>query len=199
MAGVTLIRLLKESGLRLFTTQDAARLLKTRGANAAQLLRRMAQQKLVLRLKRGVWVNLLTPAFRLEEALPYWTHPWPSYVSLYSALAEQGLIAEIPQVIYGVSAGRGFHAKTPLGTLVVHHLPEEAVWGFELSPSGEGSFPLAEPEKALLDLVYLAGIPRSGIAFPRFRKKPSLDVKKLKAFASRWGHRRLKSFAREWK
>jgi predicted transcriptional regulator of viral defense system len=121
------------------------------------------------------------------EAVPYLTAPWPSYVSLYSALSRHGLIEEIPQVIYAISAGRATRYKTPLGSYQIHHLPKHLIWGFKIEHSGQGAFPLAEPEKAFLDTAYLGLIPRSPLGMPYKRDhRWKLDPEKLTRYAKRF-------------
>ena len=185
MSSIRLIRQLKENRLRVFTTQDAATLLEKSSGATCQLLRRLAKEKLVVNLKRGVWANLLAAELRLEEALPLLTHPWTSYVSLYSALSEHGLITEIPAQIYAVTGGRPGRLKTPLGSIRLHHIPPPTIWGFEMRKS-PGSFPLATPEKAYLDFVYLASVPRSPIRMPVFRHTPRWDRARLKEYLKKW-------------
>lgn len=195
MNATQLIQHFKKNNLRVFTTAGAITLTNSSAAATVKLLGRLAQDKIVLRLKKGVWVNLLSHSFRLEEALPFLTAPWPSYISLYSALSEYGWIAEIPTRIFAISGGRPVRFKTPLGEIDVHHLPPKAMWGFEMRISGEGSFPIAVPEKAYLDTVYLASIPRSPIRMPVFRHRPRFDKTVMKKFLRRWPevskHRRL--------
>lgn len=186
MSTIQLIRGFRENHLRFFTLKGATALTRTSPGATAQILRRLAKEGIVVRLKRGVWANLLAPRLRLEEAIPFMTAPWTSYVSLYSALSEHGLIAEVPAKIYAVTGGRPMQISTPLGALSIHHLPPQTIWGFENHSTAEGFFPLAVPEKAWLDTLYLASVPRSPIRIPPFRHRPKFDEKKLKSFSRRW-------------
>lgn len=192
MNATQLIQHLKKNSLRVFTTAGAVTLTNSSPSTTVKLLGRLARDKILLRLKRGVWVNLLAPSFRLEEALPFLTAPWPSYVSLYSALSEHGLITEIPTRIFAASSGRPVRFKTPLGEIDVHHLPPKVMWGFEMRISGAGSFPIAIAEKAYLDTLYLASIPRSPIQRPIFRHRPKWKQKVIKDFLRRWPEVRKK-------
>src|ERR1019366_4794281 len=112
---------------------------------------------------------------------------WTAYVSLYSALSHHGLVEEVPQTVYGVTAGRAARYRTPLGMISLHHLPMHLVWGFRIEQIGSASYPIAEPEKAFLDLVYLGLIPRSPIGLPYKRGgRWALDRRKLAAYARRF-------------
>ena len=80
------------------------------------------------------------------------TDPYPSYVSLYTALSRRGLITQIPRTIYVVSLGRTRTVVTPVGTYSVHRLPPELFGGFE-EQEGER---MATAEKAVFDTLHLA-------------------------------------------
>ena len=88
----------------VFDTGDAAARLGVDIAHASTVLARLAAARHVVRLRRGVW------AFRERVdplALPeYLTSPFPSYVSLQSALYLHGMIDQVPAVTYAVSLAR---------------------------------------------------------------------------------------------
>jgi predicted transcriptional regulator of viral defense system len=142
---------LRQTGATVWHTTDAAALLNIRHDHASQLLTRLARAGLLVKLRRGVWSDpdRITPL-----ALPgLLTAPFPSYVSLQTALYHHGMIAQIPKVIYAATIGRTRRYETPRGTVSVHHLQPAFFFGFE--PLGDQSASLATPEKALVDLLYL--------------------------------------------
>lgn len=182
-----LLHLIRGHNLRLFTTADFITLTGMNPSAASQALRRLATHQLLTRFKRGLWVNRLIHSLNPYEVVPHLTAPWPAYISLYSALADYGIVEEIPHVIYAVSSNRPMQAQTPLGSFHIHHLPEHLIWGYEMKRAGEATFPLAEPEKAFLDLVYLALIPRSPLELPHKRsRKWDLDRNKTRRYAARF-------------
>ena len=184
---VGLIKRLQEHGFRFFRTSDVLTLTGMTPFAATHALRRLAAQGLLLSLKRGLWANRWAENFDPLEAVPHLTAPWPSYASLYSALSRHGLVEEAPQAIYAVSAGRPRRVYTPLGEFRIHHLPPHLMWGYQTAHSGRAAFPLAEPEKAFLDLAYLGLIPRSPIGMPYQRNhRWKLDVAKLARYARRF-------------
>lgn len=72
------------------------------------------------------------------------------------------------------------------------------MWGYEVRRQGQASYPAAEPEKAFLDLAYLALIPRCPLAFPGKRGKTwGLDVQKLRRYAKRFEFPPLDSWLRK--
>lgn len=151
----------------VFQTSDAAACLGTSNATASKILGRLAGKKRVVRLLRGRWA-LPDQVDRLSipENL---TAPWPSYVSLQSALFYHGLISQIPEVIYAASLSRPRVITNPLGTYSIHQLKPDFFFGYETL--GKAGIKMATPEKALLDFIYLSPA-RSDL----FRKLPEVEL-----------------------
>lgn len=133
-------------------TRDAAALLNLTIAHASKMLERLAQHKQLIHIARGLWAlpDKLDP-FQLPE---YLTFPFPSYISLQTALYHHGMIAQLPTVIYAVSLARTKIFSTPVSEISIHHLEEKFFFGFELLPGT--LIKLAIPEKALIDVLYLS-------------------------------------------
>lgn len=149
-----------------FRTDVAAARLATSPAHASQILARLAKTGHALRLAHGLWG---LPGRMDRLALPsYLTAPFPSYVSLQSALYHHGMIDQIPATTYAVSLARARRYETPLGPVSVHHLPPALFFGF--ADAGPPQARLASPEKALVDLLYL-GPAKSGL----FRSWPEIE------------------------
>lgn len=186
-SSVSLVDLIARHHLRIFTTTDFITLSGLEPSAATQSLRRLAVQNLLWRLKRGVWANCLAPNLNPREAVPFLTAPWPSYVSLYSALADYGVIAEIPSIIYAVTSGPRMRHSNSLGVFHVHHIPAPLIWGYEIKKVGQAAYPMAEREKAFLDLVYLSLTPRSRLRVPPTRSRRwNLDFKMVRTFARKF-------------
>ena len=191
------VKLIQTHHLRVFTTADFATLSKLAASAATHALRRLPRNNLTVQIKRGIWVNAIAQNINPFEAVPYLRFPWPAYVSLYSALADFGVVSEIPQVIYAVSSATPKRYRTPIGSFHIHHLPEHLIWGYEVRRAGHETYPLADPEKAFLDLVYLALIPRSPIQLPHKRGKTwNLNIAKLKKYAARFDFKPLTEYVR---
>ncbi len=141
---------LRATNTPVLETRDAAALLHLPLASASKLLARLATSGQIVRLRQGVWAfpDRVDPL-----ALPeYLTAPFPSYVSLQSALYLHGMISQVPAVTYAVSLARTRRIVTPLATVSIHHVVPAFFFGFEAA--GERGH-LATPEKALLDFLYL--------------------------------------------
>ena len=154
-------------GSNVFRTADVAAYLAISNSSASRLLARLATAGHLLNLRHGVWAipGKLDP-LALASHL---TAPFPSYVSLQSALYYHGLISQIPNVIYAVSVGRTRVFRTPLGTVSIHHLQPEFFFGFEVIETAGAA--MATPEKALLDFLYLRPA-RSNL----FRALPEVEL-----------------------
>lgn len=150
-----------------FQTTDAGAHLGIASAHASKVLARLTAAGSIVRLRRGVWAfpNELDPL-----ALPaHLTAPFPSYVSLQSALYFHGMISQVPEVTYAVSLARTRRFRTPLGTVSIHHVDPAFFFGYrDVGPRGAR---IATPEKALVDFVYLRPA-RSKL----FRALPELEL-----------------------
>ena len=159
-------RLLK-MGVPVFQTSDAGALLGIGSAHASQLLGRLAASGHLMRLGRGRWgfAELIDPF-----ALPiYLTAPYPSYVSLQSALHHYGMISQVPSVLYAVTVARTRTYTTALVTVSVHHVDPSFFFGHRRA--GDGSGRIATAEKALIDFLYL-----SPARTRLFRALPELEL-----------------------
>jgi predicted transcriptional regulator of viral defense system len=106
---------LLEMGVPVFRTSDAAAYLDIESAHASKLLARLDASGHLARLGRGQWgFKNRIDLFALPE---YLTAPYPSYVSLQSALHHHGMISQIPSVLYAVSPTRTRTYVTALGTV----------------------------------------------------------------------------------
>ncbi len=158
---------LLQMGTPVFRTTDAAACLKIENAHASKLLERLAMAGHLVHLARSVWgVSGQVDPLALPSLL---TAPLPSYVSLQTALYYHGMISQMSAVIYAVSLARTRRFNTPLGVVSVHHVDPGFFGGFV--PMGKSRIPMATPEKALIDLLYL-GPARSGL----FRSLPELEL-----------------------
>jgi len=111
----------------------------------------------VYQLRRGLYA--LAPPYQQIKPHPFLVANQlvrPSYISLQSALAYYGLIPEYVPVTTSVTSDRPQEVSTPLGEYQFKRVKKDRFFAFDLEDVGDGqSAYLAEPEKALLDLVYL--------------------------------------------
>ena len=80
----------------------------------------------------------------------------PSYISLHTALAFYGMIPEAVVQITAVSALKKTKFENTFGTFTYRQVASELMFGYDMKPfSTERTILFAQPEKALLDLLYL--------------------------------------------
>jgi predicted transcriptional regulator of viral defense system len=172
-------RRLLDLGQPVFRTRDAAACLRIMPAHASKVLDRLAGSGHVLPVAHGLWaLPGKTQALALPERL---TDPFPSYVSLQSALYHHGMISQIPAVTYAVSIGRTRVYETPLGTVSVHHVTPSFFGGFEIAR--ESGVKMAVPEKAIVDYFYLSPTrSRLFTALPDLELPRSFRLAKARAF-----------------
>lgn len=126
-------------------------------ADVRRQLSRWVTRGRLLQLRRGLYT--LAPPY--QKVTP---HPFlianrlvrGSYVSLQSALSYHGLIPEGVNTVTSVATNRPATFHTPLGRYEYRHIKAPFLSGFRLIGLGNGQEAfVAEPEKALLDLVHL--------------------------------------------
>ncbi len=169
MQATAVLKKLKQLNQLCLQTRDVAALLNLSTAGASKILARLAQHHHLLHIHRGLWAfpEKLNPL-----ALPeYLTAPFPTYISLQTALYHHGMISQLPTVIYAVSLARTRKFITPAGEFSIHHLDAKFFFGFELLPGT--LIKMATPEKALIDIFYL-----SSAKTQLFKSLPEIELPK---------------------
>lgn len=189
MTSAEAIGRLHELGQPAVTTADAAALLGVSIDAANKTLNRLARAGLVSRIRHGLWaVGPRIDPMLLPDRL---TAPYPSYVSLQSALYFHEMISQIPQVTYVVSLDRTRRIRTSVGTFSIHHVAPELFGGFDILESG---VKLATPEKALVDVFYLSGTrTRLFVALPELELPRGFRAKKARDWSQRIPSSRLRT------
>ena len=79
----------------------------------------------------------------------------PSYISLEMALSVYGFIPEAVYGVTSVSSQNTRHIKTDVGDFSYRHIQPHLMFGYEVQAHNNYRYQIAEPEKALLDFLYL--------------------------------------------
>jgi hypothetical protein len=120
----------------------------------------------------------------------YLTLPFPSYVSLQTALFFHGMISQIPHIIYAASLARTKQYVTPFATISIHHIQADFFFGFEMADQ----IKIATPEKALIDTFYLtAARSRLFKKLPEIELPNTFDFKKADAIIKKIKSRRTRA------
>jgi predicted transcriptional regulator of viral defense system len=150
-------------GRPVFTTHEVTRLTGKSPSTVTQSLNYLVKQGLLIKIYRGVWAD--TKGVSAFEVIPYLFPRQRVYVSFISALHLHGIIEQIPQTVTLASTAHTNTLRTKIGTFSVHRLAPAVFCGFDWYKR-EGSFLIAEPEKALIDSLYLSS--RKGKQFGHF-------------------------------
>jgi predicted transcriptional regulator of viral defense system len=141
----------RNSVLRL---DDLARRHNVNELIARNALRRYESRGLVEHISNKVYINRLNQNFSPRELVNI-LRP-ESYVSLESALVEQGVISQSPAILTCVTIGYPKTFRSPSVTVSYRKLSRNLYWGFEEKRTRHNSYKIALPEKAFLDWIYLS-------------------------------------------
>lgn len=189
--------------LPVFAGKDAARLGERQ--TMYNQLNNWRRKRLVIQLRRGLYV--LSKADRKVEPGNLFLSGQlysPSYVSLEYALGVHGLIPEMVTQVTAVTTRNAASFKTELGSFEYQHIKREAFRGFKAARDQTGlTYFLAEPEKAVVDFIYLnlsrftRGDRDIFTQSYRFQNLESLNLKKLMSYAVLFASTKLADIAAE--
>ncbi len=111
-------------------------------------LSRLAARGLVERISKGLYANPYNRPSPEEVAMVLRS---PSYFSLEAALAREGILSQSPTTLTLITTDLPYTFHALDRTFEYHHIQRPYFTGFR----DQGSFDLAHPEKALLDLIYI--------------------------------------------
>ena len=147
---------------------------------ARNALRRYEARGLVEHISNKIYINKLNQQFSIRELVNV-LRP-DSYISLESALVDRGIISQSPAVLTCVTSGYPKTFSSRSVTIVYRKISHELFWGFEQRKTRYNSYGIAEPEKALLDWVYLSR--QEGLPTPLDEINVQfLNISKLRSYA----------------
>ena len=168
----------------VFTTFELVSASGKSASAVTQGLNYLVKAGILVKIYRGVWVEANKAETSLYAAMPYLFSRQRAYVSFISALHLYGIIEQIPQVVTVASLAHTKTMRTFLGTVAVHRITPALFCGFSWY-KGDGSFLIAEPEKALVDSVYLSVCKKRQFGhFPELIFPRSFDFQKAHAWVA---------------
>jgi predicted transcriptional regulator of viral defense system len=162
---------------------------------------RWAKAGKIYQLRRGLYT--LAPPYQKVKPHPFVIANrlvLGSYVSIQSALAHLDLIPEYVPTVVSVCSSRPRKWDTPLGRYLFRHVQRTYLFGYRQIALGEKlQAVVAEPEKALLDLIYLTpgGDSIQYIRSLRLQNLEQLDLRLLQDFADRFGKPKMRRAAEQ--
>lgn len=158
-------------------------------ADVRRQLSRWVSLGKVLQLRRGLYA--LAPPYQKTQPHPFVVAnalATGSYVSGQSALAFYGLIPEYVPSVTSIASRRPAEWHNPLGDFTFRYIAPHLFFGYQKTelPLGQQAF-IAEPEKALLDLIHLTpgGDSDAYLRELRLQNLERLDTTRLRKFVAR--------------
>jgi hypothetical protein len=142
---------------KLFSLSDLEILTKKSKKNLSVQLNRLTKAEILKRPVRGWYENPFNPP-SLEE-ITMVLRP-PSYLSMEYALYKHDIISQQIHILTLVTTKLPYTYKTKSHILEYHQLKKTLFWGFEKHDNVH----IANPEKALLDFIYLRSLPPRSIS-----------------------------------
>jgi len=156
----------------------------------------------LIRLKRGMYSLASLDGGKqpsaLELAEPLYR---PSYLSLEFALSHYGLLPEAAGLLTSVTTRKTARIHNPLGDFTYRHVQPDYFFGFHRRSEPVVHW-MADPEKALLDFIYLSipkGVPLTRELFLdnyRLQNMEVLKAKRLRDMLARIKHPRIREGGR---
>ena len=140
------------SAYSVFSLKDVSKLIF--GFNRIQL-DRWEKKGYLKKIKRGFYCFT---SLELNQNFLFYTANRiyaPSYVSLEMALKVYGFIPEEIFQVTSISPKKATHFQTPVGNFSYRHVKSSLFWGYRLVEFGRQKILLADPEKAVLDYLYV--------------------------------------------
>lgn len=117
-------------------------------------LTRWVKKGYLLKIKNGIYIFKRDyEKIRGEEIATALYQP--SYLSLESALSAYGFIPEMVYAYVSVTGKINRTFDNKFGHFIYRHLKSELFWGYREVKTDTARYLIAEPEKALLDYLYL--------------------------------------------
>ena len=164
-------------------TDELASKLNVAAGSVAKALSRLEKRGLVNRVADGVYLNRFV---RDHSATDFIGILRPdSYVSLESALHHWGLSTQSPATLTCVTTGKPKEYRTPMFTITFRSISKRLFWGFVEKRTRYSKYRIAEPEKALLDWIYLSLQAGLAPSLDEIDFKP-VDKEKLMQYAAKY-------------
>lgn len=178
----------------VFTTYELATLSGKSLSTTTQALNFLAREGLIFKIYRGIWGEVGNEHLSPYVVIPFLLPRHRAYVSFISALHLYGIIEQIPQVITLASTAHTKIIDTKIGTFSIHRITPLFFDGFNWY-KGTGNFLIAEPEKALVDSLYLSACKKKQLGyFPELHFPKSFSFKKVKEWIKKIPDSKISSY-----
>lgn len=181
----------------VFTTHELSSLSGKTLSSTTQALNLLEKQGLIFKLCRGIWAESLDEHISPYMIIPFLFPRHRAYVSFISALHLYGIIEQIPQVVTLASTVHTKKVPTKIGVFSIHRIAPSFFDGFVWYKE-TASFLIAEPEKALVDCLYLSARKKKQFTyFPELHFPKSFNFKKAKEWTRKIHDTKIATYAQE--
>lgn len=184
MPKLSVLEAIKELRRPVFSTREINTCCEGTLSNTVQTLNYLSKQGMISKITRGVWgLEIGNEKLNAYKIIPFLLHNHRAYLSFISALHLYGIIEQIPQMITVASTSHTRIIQTKLGTFYIHKIAPSFFKGFDWY-KGSGRFLIAEPEKALIDCLYISTRRKKQFGyFPELYFPKSFSFNKAKEWA----------------
>jgi predicted transcriptional regulator of viral defense system len=170
---------------RLFSLTDLQNLTGERAESLSVQLSRMVASDIIRRPAKGWYENPFSQPTTEEVAMVL---RYPSYLSLEYALSTHGIISQTVQTLTLVTIKLPYTVRTHGAIYEYHQIRKDLFWGYTTN----GMVNMADPEKALLDFLYLRyirgrGVSRNIRALVDELRLDAIDVNRLRRYGTVFG------------
>ena len=174
---IFVIAKLKESKLRIFTTLDFQRIFDVDYEVAKKAISRYVKKGILTKLRKGLYFLTETPPLDFEIANRIY---FPSYVSFDTALAFYGIIPETVYEIISATTNKSKEFLINNLKFSYRKLKKEYFFGYSPRKIQDRVVLIAEPEKALADLLYFVSLRKRSFEYERINLKKIKKEKLIK-------------------
>lgn len=185
MGRQSMLTFIKKLQRPIFTTYELSSISGKSLSATTQALNYLQKQGLFFKIYRGIWAETGNKYLSSYKVIPFLFPYSRAYVSFLSALHLYGIIEQIPQVITLASIVHTKKIRTKLGMFSVHRIAPAFFTGFDWYKN-EASFLIAQPEKALVDCLYLSARKKKQFSyFPELHFPSTFSFKKAREWAKK--------------
>lgn len=174
-----LLQSLRKTGKLYFNIQDLGKISGYSPDSLYVILNRLVKRNELIRLCPGIYI--LPEKIADIEIIANLIY-YPSYLSFDSALAKYGLISQIPYT-FSFATIRKTKSITLLDYSIEYRMINKSYFSGYIKLKN-GLF-IASPEKALVDMIYIASFGKTYFDFGNIILK-NIDMKKLNRLLSRY-------------
>jgi len=158
MKQVDLLKKLKNLNKPYYTISDLQTIFQESRAATRKDVYRFVKQGVLERVARNIYLSPFS-AYDLERiAADFYA---PCYLSFESALAKYGILSQIPYTLSFATSRRSKNISFENQEVEYKKLKPELFFGYELIKG----VPIAKPEKALLDQLYMVSLGKAKLDF----------------------------------